>query len=79
MRVEKYINISNIKVDKFSLSKETLGIIDYIRSGGEVPPIKVYKKDGVYVLKEGRHRITAHKLLGLTKIKCKLYEVKRVH
>lgn len=77
MRVVRDINIANIKVDRFSISKETLSIVDHIRSGGEVPPIEIYKKDARYVLKDGRHRITAHKLLGLTKIKCRLYEKSR--
>lgn len=74
MRVVKDINICNITVDRHSLSKETLSIVDHLRDGGEVPPIKVYKKGATFVLKDGRHRITAHKLLGLKQIKCKLYE-----
>ena len=74
MRVIKEIPISNIIVDNHSISKETLSIVDFIRSGGEVPPIKIQVLNNKYKLKDGRHRITAYKLLGLNKIKCKLYE-----
>lgn len=75
MRTEKEIPIRNIAVDRFSISPETLALCDHIRNGGNIPAIKVQKKDGVYILKDGRHRITAYKLLGKQKIKCKLYEI----
>ncbi len=72
MRIIKEIPIHNIKVDRFSISPETLSLVDFIRSGGEVPAIKIQKLDGRYILKDGRHRITAYKLLGIKTIKCKL-------
>lgn len=75
MRVIKELTVSLIEVDNHSLSKETLSICDYIRNGGEVPPIKVQVINNKYKLKDGRHRITAYKLLGIKKIKCKYYEI----
>ena len=75
MRVIKEIPIRNIVVDRFSISPQTLSLCDFIRLGGEIPPIKIEKKDGKYILKNGRHRITAYRLLGLETIKCKLYEI----
>lgn len=75
MRVIEEIPIHLIKVDRFSISPETLSIVDHIRDGGELPPISVqYFKDGTYKLKDGRHRITAHKLLGIRKIKAKFFK-----
>lgn len=74
MRIIKEINIDQIIVDKHSVSKETLNIVDFIRKGGKLPPIKVQKIKGQYKLKDGRHRITAYKLLGCKKIECKFFE-----
>lgn len=77
MRVIEEIPVHLIKVNRFSITTETLSIVDHIRNGGELPPIRVeHFKDGTYKLKDGRHRITAYKLLGLSKIKAKFFKVK---
>lgn len=78
MRVTSWINIVNIKVDRYSISKQTFDLAQKIESGkinvNDLPPIKVFlNKQGTFILKDGRHRITAYKLLGLTKIKAKYY------
>lgn len=72
MRVVKEIPIRNIVVDRFSISPETLCLVDFIREGGEIPAIKIQKLNNRYILRDGRHRITAYRLLGIEKIKCKL-------
>lgn len=58
------------------MNPSTLSLIDYLREGGEVPPIKVAKHpDGGYIIRDGRHRVLAHKMLGRSKIKAKYSEV----
>lgn len=74
MRVLKDIPIDLIVVDRHSISKETLALVDFIRSGGEIPPIKIQIENQRYKLKDGRHRITAFKLLGRKTIHCKYYD-----
>lgn len=75
MRIIKLINISEIIVDRYSISPETLNIVDFIRGGGIVPPIKVQMfGSGQYKLKDGRHRVTAFKLLGIKQIEAKFYD-----
>ncbi len=83
MRVTKLINISEIIVDKYSISPKTLALVDYIRNeeGNHIgvcillPPIKVQKlENGQYKLKDGRHRVTAFKLLGIKMITAKFYD-----
>ena len=75
MRVKKSIEIANIIVDSYSISPETLSLVDFIREGGSIPAIKVQMLEhGQYKLKNGRHRITAYKLLGIKQIEAKFYD-----
>lgn len=79
MRRIEQINIKNIVVDKHSISKETFDLAYKIKTNKlsieYLPPIKLeYIKDGTYKLKDGRHRITAFKLLGIKSIKSKFYK-----
>ena len=75
MRVEKEISIQQINMDHHPINPQTLSLVDYLRSGGEIPAIKVQQIDnGRFRIKDGRHRITAFKLLGKQKIKAKYYE-----
>ena len=77
MRVIKLIPVSNIIIDRYSISPETLNLVDFIRNNNnlELSPIKVQKlSNGQYKLKDGRHRVTAFKLLGLKEIKAKFYD-----
>ncbi len=72
MRETKHIDIGLIRMDRYPLNPSTLSLIKYLESGGDVPPIKVTKHPkGGYVIKDGRHRITANKLLGNKKIKAR--------
>jgi len=74
MRVVRAIPIQNIIVDRHSISPQTLSIAKHMESGGSVPPIKVVCLNGSYILRDGRHRVTAAKLLGLTTIDAKFYK-----
>lgn len=57
-------------MDRWPICPRTLNLIDYIRNGGGVPAIKVVKKStGGYIIKDGRHRVLAHKMLGIKQIK----------
>tara|TARA_R110000796_G_scaffold154621_1_gene271313 strand:- start:2317 stop:2559 length:243 start_codon:yes stop_codon:yes gene_type:complete len=80
MRVIQFINTINIIVDNYSISPQTFDLASKIKSGQinieELPPIKlVSHMDGSYRLKDGRHRITAFKLLGIKEIKSKFYKI----
>lgn len=78
MRVIKQINLCNIEVDNYSISPQTLDLCMKIKSGEvkieDLPPIKVHWNGIIFKLTDGRHRITAMKLLGETEIKAKYYE-----
>ena len=70
MRTQEYINIDLVNIDRWPLNPSTLSLIDAMRSGIEIPPIKVSRlKNGRFNIKDGRHRLLTHKLLGLKKIK----------
>lgn len=80
VRRSDFIDISLIKVDRYPMNVKTLNLIDYMRNGGEVPPIKVVKlPKGGYMIKDGRHRLLAHRMLGLSKIKAKFSDVPIYH
>ncbi len=69
-RTTGLVNISLIRVDRYPMNRRTLDLIDYLRDGGSVPPIKITKHPlGGFMIKDGRHRLLAHKMLGLAKIK----------
>ena len=71
----KLVNICNISIDKHPLNPTTLNLIDFIRVYGisNLPPIRVkMSDDGVYIIKDGRHRVTAFKLLGIKEILAKV-------
>lgn len=72
MRVIKDIPISNIVVDRIPLIR-ILSLVKHLEQGGTIPPIKVDYKNGTYILKDGRHRVTAYKLLGRQFISAKFY------
>jgi len=71
-RVEQFINIQNIRIDRLPLNPSTLSLVDHIRNGGDIPPIQVSKHpNGGYSIKDGRHRLVACKLLGKSTINAK--------
>lgn len=79
MRTTKLINIKNIKVDNHSISPQTFDLAFKIKTCiidiDDLPPIKLQCiGNGSYKLRDGRHRITAFKLLGKTHIKSKFYK-----
>ena len=74
-RIVCMIDVGSIKTDRHPMNPSTLSLIDYMRSGGKVPPIKVGKLlGGGFVIRDGRHRLLAHKMLGLTKIEARFSE-----
>ena len=80
VRRSDLFDISLIKVDRYPMNIKTLNLIDYIRNGGEIPPIKVVKlPKGGYMIKDGRHRLLAYRMLGLSKIKAKFSDVPIYH
>lgn len=69
MRIKENINISDILLDSMPINNETLRFVLLIIYGIEFPAIKVSKLyTGQYLIRDGRHRVTAYKLLGIKKI-----------
>lgn len=64
MRLRALIPVRQIKMDRSPLNEKTLRLVDFLRGGGLVPPIHVQLKDGAFYIRNGRHRVTAFKLLG---------------
>jgi ParB-like chromosome segregation protein Spo0J len=64
------IPVSLIIMDRHALRPNTLSLIKHFEHGGVVPPIHVMRLDGGrYKICDGRHRVTAHKLMGRELIK----------
>lgn len=78
MRRVSFINLVNIVVDKHSISPQTFDLAKKLESGEITPedltPIKTVNQNGTHILKDGRHRVTAFKLVGLKQIKARYYE-----
>lgn len=69
----KEILIESIYWDKLPINPTVLSLVDFLRSGGKVPPIHLQKgSEGGYKLRDGRHRVAAFKLLGLKTIEAKV-------
>jgi ParB-like chromosome segregation protein Spo0J len=76
MRKINFIDIHSIKMDRHPLNKSTLSLIKYMENGGFIPPIKVARlKQGGYLIRDGRHRVTASKILGRKSIEAKFSDV----
>lgn len=74
MRVIAKVDIKDIQYDKLPSTESVKDLCRHIRFGGTIPPVKLTVLDnGKFKLKDGRHRILAHKLLGLNQIKAKFY------
>jgi hypothetical protein len=57
-------------VNKLPINKKSLGFAILMTNGIIFPPINVERMPaGRYVLRGGRHRLAAHKLLGKTEIR----------
>jgi len=75
MRSTKLIHVNDIRMDRHPLNESTLSLIKHMERGGSVPPIKVARlKGGGYLIRDGRHRVTASKLLGRKSIEAKFSE-----
>lgn len=71
-RINKFIRVCSIEIDRYPINPTTLALVDHIRNGGDVPPIKVARKStGGFAIRDGRHRVTAHKLLGIEYIEAR--------
>lgn len=71
-KIRRFIEISQIEMDKWPINNATLKLVWFLTNGGEVPPIKIQQlANGNFRIKDGRHRLTAYKLLGKTKIEAK--------
>lgn len=66
------IKVENVKADHSPIGPATYALAKHLESGGSVPPIHVQSQGGTYNLLDGRHRLLAHKLLGITEIKAYL-------
>lgn len=64
MRVIRDIPIGLIKMDRWAIQPATLALVKHIQSGGTVPPIHVAWIVGGFKICDGRHRVTAYRLLG---------------
>ena len=56
--------IDAIGVDRWPHDAKTFVYAQLMYVGIELPPIKVFKRDGRWWISDGRHRLLAHKLLG---------------
>ena len=63
-RIIRDIPVSAIAMDRHPLNPSTLSLVEYLAAGGSVPPIHVAKTRSGYQICDGRHRVTASKLLG---------------
>jgi len=73
VRVTMSVPINNIIVEREPIGPDTLALVDYLRAEDEgprsVPPVHLQPTgNGQYRICDGRHRVLAYKLLGLTAI-----------
>lgn len=75
MRIEKEIPIELIQMDRWRLRPKAFKYAKLMECGVEFPPIKVARRaNGLFEIRDGRHRMTAHKLLGKKVILAKFSE-----
>jgi ParB-like chromosome segregation protein Spo0J len=68
----RLIKIESILWDKLPINPSVLELVDFLREGGKIPPIKLQScSKGGYKLRDGRHRIAAFKLLGIKEIEAR--------
>lgn len=60
--------IGAIAMDRWPHKPKTLDYAKALEEGAEFPPIKVHFWDGRWRIRDGRHRLLAHKLCGRTHI-----------
>jgi len=65
VRETREISIGLIDIDHLPLNETGLATTLALKRGVHMPPIKVAKlTDGRFLIRDGRHRYLAHKLLG---------------
>ena len=65
MRVTRLIPIGSVDVDRWALDLKTFSFAGMMINRQRFPPIKVSRrKCGRYRILDGRHRITASKIIG---------------
>lgn len=63
------ISINAITQNKQKVEENhVLEFVEILESGKKLPPIKLRKSGDAYILVDGRHRLAAHKALGLDSI-----------
>lgn len=79
MKETRLIKIESILWDKLPINPSVLELVDFLRDGGEVPPIKLQSStEGGCKLRDGRHRVAAFKLLGIEETEAKFSQNTRV-
>lgn len=64
MRVLRWVKVKEINLIKPVLNKSVLNLVDHLKNGGSVPPIHIrINGNGKMIIKDGRHRVTAFRLL----------------
>lgn len=78
MRHEREIDVALVDFDKLPLNRSTFELCVFLEGGGDVPPIHVAQDGyGRFKIRDGRHRLLAHKLTGRTKIMARYGEHNR--
>ena len=69
-QMTRYVKLCQvIIVDRTPINTRTLQLVEYLKTGGLVPPIHIQPNgSGQFVVLDGRHRTIAYKLLGRDKI-----------
>jgi ParB-like chromosome segregation protein Spo0J len=78
VRVIETVPITLISHGKLPRNRKVLEFAVAMKHGDLFPPVKLDRvTDGLYVLKGGRHRLAARKLLGYDTIRAKIAEQER--
>ncbi len=65
----KLIPVNTIRINReYEVNPKTFEIAKYLEIGGAVEPILVVKGSKGYTVRDGHHRYTAHRLVGLRDI-----------
>ncbi len=76
MRITKNIAIGEIDIDRYPHDSKTLSYAAALQAGFKFPPIKVFPTlHGRFQIKDGRHRLLAHKMCGKQFIQAKFAQV----
>jgi len=71
--MEALLEVSTITVNKQATEEDhVLEFVELLERGWKYPPIVVRKQGSTYVLVDGRHRLAAHKVLGLKFIRARI-------